>query len=574
MAAKQKGLGELLVKKNLVNYEQLEAARKEQKIGGGRLTSALVRMGYVQEKDLADFLGQQFDVSTIDLTTFEIDEAALKLISRQICEKHHVIPVTLAGKSLVVAFADPSNIFVKDDLALLTRCKIEAVVASESAIQQAIEKYYERGSKARLDSIMSEIADETDEPFTDTNTNIEIVDEEMAAKDAGPIIRFVNVMLAEAIKLKASDIHIEPYEKRFRIRFRIDGILYEKTQPPSGAAASVVSRIKVLSKMDIAERRRPQDGRMRVKLKNGHEVDFRVNSIPTMFGEKLVLRILDKSNLNVDMTKLGMSEEQLNMFKEAIYLPQGMVLVTGPTGSGKTTTLYSALSELNTSSRNISTAEDPIEFNLEGINQVQAQVDYGVGFPEILRALLRQDPEIIMLGEIRDLETANIAYKAASTGHMVLSTLHTNDAPASVTRLLDIGVPGFMVSEATSLIVAQRLMRQICSRCKTEYRAPPKILIELGVKEEDLGQFKDLKKGEGCGQCSGTGLHGRIAIYEMMQMSIGIKEVVLKGGSPQNLKRLAISEGMVTLRQSALQKLRLGLSTVQEVMNSSVGDYV
>ena len=571
MAAKRKGLGELLVKENLIDYEQLESARREQKNGGGRLTAALVRMGYVREKDLAEFLGQQFNVPTIDLTSFEIDDAAVKLVSRQVCEKHHVIPVTLAGKNLVVAFADPSNIFVKDDLALLTRCKIEVVVASEAAIASSIEKYY-GSTAARFDSIMSEIV-EADESFTGAKSSAELVDAEMTA-DAGPIIRFVNAMLAEAIKLKASDIHIEPYEKRFRIRFRIDGTLHEKTQPPPGTAASVVSRIKILSKMDIAERRRPQDGRLKVRLKNGREVDFRVNSVPTMFGEKIVMRILDKSNLNVDMTKLGMDQAQLDMFKEALYLPQGMVLVTGPTGSGKTTTLYSALSELNTASRNISTAEDPIEFNLDGINQVQAMVEHGMGFPEILRAFLRQDPEIIMLGEIRDLETANIAYKAASTGHMVLSTLHTNDAPASVTRLLDMGVPGFMVGEATSLIVAQRLMRRICSGCSIEHRAPPEGLIELGVKEEDLDKFKDLKKGEGCGECNGTGLRGRVAIYEMMRMSTTIKEIVLKGGTPQDLKRAAISEGMVSLRQSALTKLRNGLSTVQEVLNSSVGDYV
>lgn len=569
MAAKKTGLGELLVKENLIDYEQLEKARREQKAGGGRLTAALVRLGYVREKDLAEFLGQQFNVPTIDLTSFEIDEEATKLVSRQVCEKHMVIPVTLAGKNLVVAFADPSNIYVKDDLALLTRCKIEVVVASEAAISTAIEKYY-GNSGNRFDTIMSEIV-EADESFTGTKSSAELVDGE-ANVDEGPIIRFVNAMLAEAIKLKASDIHVEPYEKRFRIRFRIDGTLYEKTQPPPGTAASVVSRIKILSKMDIAERRRPQDGRLKVRLKNGREVDFRVNAVPTLFGEKIVLRILDKSNLQVDLTKLGMDEAQLKLFKDAIYLPQGMVLVTGPTGSGKTTTLYSALSELNQTTRNISTAEDPVEFNLDGINQVQAAADYGVSFSDILRAFLRQDPEIIMLGEIRDLETANIAYKAASTGHMVLSTLHTNDAPASVTRLLDMGVPGFMVGEATSLIVAQRLMRRICKSCVTEHRVAPEVLIELGVKQEDLDKFKDLKKGEGCGECNGTGLRGRVAIYEMMKMTSGVKEVVLKSGTPQELKRLAIAEGMMSLRQSALQKLRLGFTTVQEVLNSSVGD--
>ncbi|MCB0363290.1 MAG: Flp pilus assembly complex ATPase component TadA, partial [Bdellovibrionales bacterium] len=378
----------------------------------------------------------------------------------------------------------------------------------------------------------------------------------------------------EAIKLRASDIHVEPYEKRFRVRFRVDGVLHEKTQPPPGTAIAVISRIKIISKMDIGERRRAQDGRLKVRLRNGKEIDFRVNSVPTLFGEKIVLRLLDKSNLQVDMTKLGMDDEQLKLFKSAIHLPQGMTLVTGPTGSGKTTTLYSALSELNESTRNISTAEDPVEFNLDGINQVQANADIGLGFSEILRAFLRQDPEVIMLGEIRDLETANIAFKAASTGHLVISTLHTNDAPASVSRLLDMGVPGFMVAEATSLIVAQRLMRKICSNCIVDTRIDPEVLLSLGVKPEEIDSFKDLKKGEGCGECNGTGLKGRVAIYEMMPMSLAMREAILKGVTPTEMKQSAIAAGMMTLRASALKKLKLGMTTVQEVLNSSVGDQV
>ncbi|MBK8201564.1 MAG: type IV-A pilus assembly ATPase PilB [Bdellovibrionales bacterium] len=569
MSAARKGLGEILVKESLIDYDQLEQARKEQKASGGRLTSALVRLGYVAEKDLAEFLGRQFDVPTIDLNSFEIDPEALRMISGQVCEKHHVIPVTLAGKNLVVAFADPSNIFVKDDLALLTRCKIDVVVASEVSIANAIDKYY-RSTSARFDSIMSEIAD-ADESFVSSGSAAEVVDRESEA-DAGPIIRFVNATLAEAIKLKASDIHIEPYEKRFRIRFRIDGVLHEKTQPPPGTAAAVVSRIKIISKMDIGERRRPQDGRLKVRVKSGKEIDFRVNSVPTIYGEKIVLRILDKSNLQVDMTKLGMDDHQLELFQESIHRPQGMTLVTGPTGSGKTTTLYSALAALNEPKRNISTAEDPIEFNLDGINQVQVQGEIGVGFTEILRAFLRQDPEVIMLGEIRDLETANIAFKAASTGHLVLSTLHTNDAPASVARLLDMGVPGFMVAEAITLIIAQRLMRKICISCKTEIRVAPEVLISLGVKPEEIDAFKDLKKGEGCGECNGTGLKGRVAIYEMMPMTLALKESVLKGATPFEMKKAAVADGMLTLRASALKKLQMGLTTVQEVINSSVGD--
>lgn len=569
MSAQRKELGEILVKENLIDYQQLEQARKEQKSNGGRLTAALIRLGYVTEKDLADFLGRQFDVPTIDLNNFEVDPEAIKLVSRQICEKHHIIPITLAGKNLVVAFADPSNIFVKDDLALLTRCKIDVVIASEVAISHAIDKYY-GGTGARFDSIMSEIAD-ADESFLGGGSDAEVVDSDKGV-EAGPIIRFVNALLAEAIKIKASDIHVEPYEKRFRIRFRIDGVLYEKTQPPPGTAMAVISRIKILSQMDIGERRRAQDGRLKVRLKNGREIDFRVNSVPTLFGEKIVLRLLDKSNLQVDMSKLGMDDEQLATFKDAIHRPQGMTLVTGPTGSGKTTTLYSALAELNEPMRNISTAEDPVEFNLDGINQVQAQPDIGLAFSDILRAFLRQDPEIIMLGEIRDLETANIAFKAASTGHLVISTLHTNDAAASVGRLLDMGVPAFMVAEATSLIVAQRLMRRICSKCIGETRVGPEVLISLGVKPEQIDLFKDLKKGEGCGECNGTGLKGRIAIYEMLPVTLKVRESILKGATPVEIKQAAIADGMLTLRASALSKLRMGITTVQEVLNSSVGD--
>lgn len=571
MNAPRKGLGEILVKENLIDYSQLEEARKEQKLSGGRLTAALVRLGYVAEKDLANFLGKQFEVPTIDLGSFEIDPEALKLVSRQICEKHHIIPVTIAGKNLVVAFADPSNIYVKDDLALITRCKIDVVIASEVAISNAIERYY-GSTGAHFDSIMSEIAD-AEEAFVTDEGEAEVVDNE-GGVDAGPIIRFVNALLTEAIKLRASDIHVEPYEKRFRVRFRVDGVLHEKTQPPPGTAIAVISRIKIISKMDIGERRRAQDGRLKVRLRNGKEIDFRVNSVPTLFGEKIVLRLLDKSNLQVDMTKLGMDDEQLKLFKSAIHLPQGMTLVTGPTGSGKTTTLYSALSELNESTRNISTAEDPVEFNLDGINQVQANADIGLGFSEILRAFLRQDPEVIMLGEIRDLETANIAFKAASTGHLVISTLHTNDAPASVSRLLDMGVPGFMVAEATSLIVAQRLMRKICSNCIVDTRIDPEVLLSLGVKPEEIDSFKDLKKGEGCGECNGTGLKGRVAIYEMMPMSLAMREAILKGVTPTEMKQSAIAAGMMTLRASALKKLKLGMTTVQEVLNSSVGDQV
>ncbi len=570
MAAKQ-GLGELLVRENMIGIDQLDQARKEQKQHGGRLTTALVRMGYVKESDLAEFLGRQYNIAFIDLTHFEIDPEAIKLVSKQVCEKHMIIPVTKADKTIVVAFADPSNIYVKDDLALLTRCKVEMVVASEASIVSAIEKYY-GGSQAEFSSVMSEM-EEAEGAFTSANASqAEILDQENAV-DEGPIVKFVNLMLAEAIKLKASDIHIEPYEKRFRVRFRVDGTLQEKTQPPPGAAGAIVSRIKILSKLDISERRKPQDGRLKVRMKNGKEVDFRVSVLPMIFGEKIVMRILDKSNLQVDMTKLGMEEDQLDVFKKAIYQPQGMVLITGPTGSGKTTTIYSALAELNTTTRNISTAEDPVEFNLDGINQVQVNADIGFGFPETLRSFLRQDPEIIMVGEIRDLITAEIAYKAASTGHLVVSTLHTNDAASTVTRLIDMGVAAFMVAEATTLVVAQRLIRRVCEKCAIDARVPEETLIELGVPESEVSQYKNLKRGEGCEVCKGTGTKGRAAIFEVMHMTSAVKEAIYRSASPLELKRYAIEkDGMISLRMSALKKLKAGLTSVEEVLNSSVGD--
>ena len=569
MAVKQ-GLGELLVRENIINIEQLEAARKDQKSNGGRLTSTIVRMGYVKESDLTEFLSQQYGYQSIDFANFEIDPEVIKIVPRNICEKHNVIPISKVDKTLVVAFSDPSNAYVRDDLALLTRCKIEVVVASEASIASAIDRYY-GGGGSQFSSLMQEMED-SEETFTGITTQAEIVDQEKEV-DEGPIVRFVNVMLAEAIKSRASDIHIEPYEKRFRIRFRVDGTLHEKTQPPPGTAAAIASRIKILSKLDISQRRIPQDGRLKVRLKNGREVDFRVSVLPTLFGEKVVLRILDKSNLQVDMTKLGMEQDQLDVFKKAIYLPQGMVLITGPTGSGKTTTIYSALAELNTVRRNVSTAEDPVEFNLDGINQVQIAAEYGLGFPEVLRSFLRQDPEIIMVGEIRDLVTAEIGYKAASTGHLVVSTLHTNDAAATVTRLIDMGVAPYMVAEATSLVVAQRLIKKICEKCSVEHKVPPEVLLDLGVKEADLPSYTNLRKGEGCEICKGTGLKGRIAIFEVMKITGAVKDAIFKGCSPLELKRYAIEkEGMHSLRQSALLKLRDGLTTVEEVLNTSVGD--
>lgn len=567
----RKGIGELLVRENLINIDQLEKARIEQKQKGGKLSSTLVELGFLADKDLAEFLGRQYGYPTIDLASFELDEDAVKLLSPQICKKHGVIPIQKSGRSLVVAFADPSNLFVKDDLSLLTRCKIEIVVASEKAIHAAIEKAYGAGSESRLDTIVSQIED-AGETYENVKVDAIAVDQEGTSEE-GPIISFVNAMLTEAINAGASDIHVETYEKRFRVRFRIDGILVERNQPPQGSAGAIVSRLKILSKMDIAERRRPQDGRLKVKLKDKREIDFRVNCLPTLFGEKVVLRILDKSNIQMDMGQQGMEPVQYEMIQKALQLPQGMILVTGPTGSGKTTTVYSSIAEVNKPNINISTAEDPVEFNLDGINQVQINADIGFGFPEALRAFLRQDPEVIMVGEIRDLETASIAYKAASTGHLVISTLHTNDAASTVTRLISMGVPNFLVAEGTSMVVAQRLLRKNCKTCSVKIRVPDEGLLELGVLESELPEFKQLYRGEGCNACLGSGQAGRAAVFEILKISSNVKEAIFKGASPLEIKKRAVHEdGMITLRRAALLKMKRGLVSPEEVMVSTVED--
>lgn len=568
MSAVKKPLGELLVRENLVSVQQLEEARKEQKANGGRLGSALVRLGHVRDKEIADFLGKQYDVATVDLDQFEIDEDAIKAIPRETCEKHLVIPVSRSGNVLVVAFADPTNMYIRDDIALISRCKVEVVVAAETQIARAIEKYY-----LRKTNDMSQVASEME--FSDEALNFtqslqaQLIGE--AEGDQAGIVKLVNTMLTEAIKLKASDIHIEPYEKRLRIRFRIDGNLLEKVQPPAGIGSALASRLKIMSRLDIAERRKPQDGRLKVKTANGMEVDFRVSVLPTLFGEKIVMRLLDKSNLKLDMTKLGFEEREMEIFKSRINEPQGLVLVTGPTGSGKTTTLYSALWSLNDPQINISTAEDPVEFNLDGINQVQVNPKVGFNFPDALRSFLRQDPDVILVGEIRDLETAEVAFKAASTGHLVLSTLHTNDAPSTISRLIDMGVAPYLITSTVSIVVAQRLAGKICEKCKVPERITPEALILAGVKPEEVGTFECMR-GEGCSACNHTGVKGRIAIYELMEMSTPLREEILKGGSPVEIKKGAIRGGTKTLRQSALQKLKSGQVSFEQVLTVTIGD--
>lgn len=561
-------LGEILVKQGVVRPEEMARALAEQKKSGGKLGHVLVQMGIIKDNQLLKALEMAFELPGVDLNNFQIQPAATQLIPRDICEKHTLIPVQKVGATtLVIAFSDPHNMSVRDDLRFITRCKISAVVATETAIQGAIDKYY----GANVSAIGQQLEEEQ------ANEELGIGGAELVelagagAGEEGPIIKFVNAILNDAIRKRVSDIHFEPYEKKFRVRYRIDGVMNEANSQSPASAAAIASRIKIISKLDIAEKRRPQDGRIKLKLSNGRDMDFRVSVLPTIWGEKVVLRLLDKSNLQLDMTKLGFEPEDLAIFKEAVQLPQGLLLITGPTGSGKTTTIYSALAELNKSDVNISTAEDPVEFNLEGINQVQMNADIDLTFANTLRSFLRQDPDIIMVGEIRDLETAEISMKAASTGHLVVSTLHTNDAPQTVVRLTEMGVAPYIITSTLSLIVAQRLVGKICENCKTSIEVAPQTLLDLGVEPDEVNDYR-LFKGRGCPTCNGMGIKGRIAIFELMEMSEKIRDAILNGASSGELRKIARIEGMRTLRRSALLKLRRGETTIEEVLNASVKD--
>ncbi|HJL40238.1 MAG TPA: type IV-A pilus assembly ATPase PilB [Myxococcales bacterium LLY-WYZ-16_1] len=565
-------LGELLVRENLITLQQLQRAQENQRKSGGRLGFNLTKLGYIEETELTAFLSKQYGVPSINLSEFEIDPDVIKLVPREVAEKHQVIPVNRAGASLIVAMADPSNIFAIDDLKFLTGYNIEVVVASDGAIRETIDRYYaqeEQASELNYDEVMAEF-DEDEIEVGGDDEQLNVVDLERSAEDA-PVVKLVNLILIDAIKKGASDIHIEPYEKDFRVRYRIDGVLYEMMKPPVRLKNAITSRMKIMSQLDIAERRLPQDGRIKLKLGKGREMDYRVSCLPTLFGEKIVLRLLDKGNLQLDMTKLGFDPKPLASFKTAIKRPYGMVLVTGPTGSGKTTTLYSALSELNKSTVNISTAEDPVEYNLHGINQVQMHEDIGLNFAAALRSFLRQDPDIIMVGEIRDFETAEIAVKAALTGHMVLSTLHTNDAPSTVSRLLNMGIEPFLVTASVNLILAQRLARRICSDCKQPIDVPESALLDIQVNPKDVGNFQ-VFKGQGCATCSETGYKGRVAVYEVMDFSEELKEFVINGASAAEIKGEAIRLGMQTLRMAAVAKLKEGLTTIEEVTRVSAAD--
>jgi type IV pilus assembly protein PilB len=564
-------LGEILVKQGLIRTDQMSKALDEHKKTNAKISTVLINQGLIKDSQILKAVEQAYQVPGIDLNNFTIQPAAIQLVSRDVCDKHQVIPIQKSGaNTLVVAFADPSNLFVRDDLRFISKCRIQVVVATELAIGAAIDKYYGANVGKILQEVQDEVEKDKSEGMGASGQEIEIIDDKVGSEE-GPIIKFVNAVLSEGIKKKVSDIHFEPYEKKFRVRYRLDGSMSEANSQPPGSSAAIASRIKIMAKLDIAEKRRPQDGRIKIRLKNGKDMDFRVSVMPTIWGEKIVMRLLDKSNLQVDMTKLGFEPEDLRVFLDTIHLPQGLVLITGPTGSGKTTTIYSALAELNKPDVNISTAEDPVEFNFEGINQVQMNPDIDLTFANALRSFLRQDPDIIMVGEIRDLETAEISFKAASTGHLVVSTLHTNDAPQTVTRLVEMGIAPYVVSSTVNLIVAQRLVGKICEACKVPLQVEPEALIEIGVDPSEVSEYK-LFKGKGCGICNGTGIKGRIAIFELMRMTEKIREAILRKVSSAELTIIAKADGLSTLRRAALLKLKRGMTTIEEVVGSSVKD--
>jgi len=609
-------LGELLLKENMVTPQQLQEALSYQKRNGGKLGKSFVTLGYVRDEEITSLLSRQYGVPSINLEHFEVDPGIIKIIPAETARKYQILPLSRSGATLTIAMADPTNVFAMDDIKFMTGYNVEPVVASESSLEDAIEKYYGstrslqlkqeggggqqqqhssslgsaptlkeviEGPALTFDDMASVGLSEVDlDSIADEEADVETVKTEedeidlgalAKSSEAAPVVKLSNVLLIDSLKRGASDIHIEPYEKEFRVRFRIDGILYNVMALPLKLKDPLTSRIKIMAKLDISEKRLPQDGRIKIRLKvedRSRDMDFRVSCLPTLWGEKIVLRLLDKSKLMLDMTKLGFEAGSLERFQRAISKPYGIVLVTGPTGSGKTNTLYSALASLNKPDINIMTAEDPVEFNLAGINQVQIRDNIGLNFAAALRSFLRQDPNIILVGEIRDYETAEIAVKAALTGHLVLSTLHTNDAPSTVSRLVNMGIEPFLVGTAVNLIQAQRLIRRICNNCKLEVTdIPPKTLTDVGFPPAEVGQFK-LYKGRGCGVCNGTGYKGRVGLYEVMEISDGIREIIMSGGTSVDIRKKAIEEGMLTLRMSGLEKIRQGITTVEEVLRETV----
>ena len=594
-------LGEILVRENLISPQHLKEALDYQRQHGGRLSFNLVKLGLVSDDMITAVLSRQYGIPSVNLDLFNIDPIVLSLIPQEVAQKHSVLPLSRVGATLTLAMVDPTNVFAMDDVKFMTGLNVEPVLVAESSVQQAIAKYYGSSREIELASMAEEVKYESpsngsngsggithadlvsldsidfdteqtgDVEVVEDNEEIDLSTLSRMSEDA-PVVRLVNVLLVDALRRGASDIHVEPYEKELRIRFRIDGVLYDVMHPPLKMRDALISRIKIMSKLDISEKRLPQDGRIKIKVKvdsRSRELDFRVSTLPTLFGEKVVLRLLDKQNLMLDMTKLGFESESLVKFKRNISKPYGMVLVTGPTGSGKTNTLYSALQSLNTVDTNIMTAEDPVEFNLPGINQVQMKEQIGLNFAAALRSFLRQDPNIILVGEVRDFETAEIAIKAALTGHLVLSTLHTNDAPSTISRLMNMGIEPFLVATSVNLIQAQRLIRRVCKDCKHEHQTPPEALIEVGFSVEEAKTIKTYK-GKGCLTCNSTGYKGRIGLYEVMEITDEIRELILIGASALELRKKAVDDGMITLRDSGLYKIREGVTTPEEVVRETV----
>ncbi len=566
-------IGDLLVQADKITPDQLEQALAAQQGEGGRLGTQLVKLGFIADEDLVEFLSQRYGVPAINLGDVEVDESIIKIIPPDVARKYTIIPVSKAGAKLTIAMVDPTNVFAMDDIKFMTGYNVEPVVASDTALRGAIDEYYGSTHSIELKKVMEDLsdADAGDLEVLEDEEDIDLAELEQQSEEA-PVVRLVNIILTDAIKRGASDIHIEPYEKEYRVRYRIDGLLYEMMRPPMKLKEAITSRVKIMAKLDIAEKRLPQDGRIKIKTRLADRVkdlDYRVSVLPTIFGEKIVLRLLDKDNLMLDMTKLGFEPDSLRRFEQAIFRPYGMVLVTGPTGSGKTNTLYSALSRINTPETNIMTAEDPVEFNLPGVNQVQMKESIGLNFAASLRSFLRQDPNIVLVGEIRDFETAEVAIKAALTGHLVLSTLHTNDAPSSINRLMNMGIEPFLVTSSVHLIVAQRLVRRICTSCKEPLEVPEQALANIGFSGKEIPSLK-IFRGRGCERCSGTGYKGRVGLYEVMDVEDEVRELILSGGTTTDLRLKALDQGMLSLRASGLQKIRDGVTTIEEVMRETV----
>ena len=567
-------LGEILVKENLITADQLKQAMAHQRQNGGRLGTALMKLGFVSDDEITEVLSRQYGVPSINLKYYEVDPAVIKLIPQDTAVRYQIVPLSRVGSTLTIAMIDPTNVFAMDDIKFMTGFNVEPVVASETSVNEAIVKFYgEVESGEELSKVMKDLG-------ADDGGDLELAGEEQEmdlaalekAADEAPIIKLVNLILTDAVKRGASDIHVEPYERELRVRFRVDGLLQSVMTPPLKLKDAITSRIKIMSKLDISEKRLPQDGRIMIKYRREgriKELDFRVSTVPTLFGEKIVMRLLDKENLRLDMTKLGFEQESLTKFEKAILRPYGMVLVTGPTGSGKTNTLYSSVARLNTPDTNIMTAEDPVEFQLAGINQVQMKDQIGLNFASALRAFLRQDPNIILVGEIRDFETAEIGVKAALTGHLVLSTLHTNDAPSTISRLMNMGIEPFLVATSVNLICAQRLVRRICSNCKEPLEIPEQALVDAGYKPEEI-KSTTVYHGKGCATCNKNGYKGRVGLYEVMEITDELRELILVGASALELRKKALDLGMITLRRSGLIKAASGQTTLEEVLRETV----